>query len=639
MDWRDFRRNGQTTKRSRTAGSSANKSPKHVSIKLLRSLPRAGQKMFVEAAVQWWVWPTIVYLMPMAWVRVVDSSLPCPQKCDCWLETLQVNCSERLLVTVPEGFPSNTRLLDLSRNQLKTLSYRQFSSLVHLRELNLSDNLLSMIEGEAFQGLQSLHTLRIRNNQLKILPAGIFSGLQNLRMLDISRNEIVILLDYTFRELGSLQHLEAGENDLVFISPQAFVGLHNLQEFNLDRSNLSHIPMEAFFQLQALTRLRLQRLNLSVLPNNSFRRLSHLRTLMISHCPSLDTVASNSLLGLNLISLTISHSNLTAIPYTSLNHLVYLRYLDLSYNPITIVNANMLGDLLRLQEFHLVGCNLFRIEPGAFRGLAHFRVLNVSSNHLPTLEEAVFRSVGNLETLRLDSNPLACDCRLLWLVRRRLRLNFDGHQPSCASPYPVQGLGFSEVLLPGIFTCRRARILNRRPQAVKVEEGHTVLLFCSGDGDPMPIIIWLTPQRRVVSTNGRIRVLNNGTLEVRYAQLQDDGTYVCVASNAAGNDTVPVRLHVRGSSSSFFLNSNSSFRNLNPYPFDAKTLIIAITTGFFCFLGSMSICFVFMLVWSHNMGKVTHTAIEFVPPRINWNSSSGGGSGGADAAKFSMKLM
>ncbi|AWP15704.1 putative leucine-rich repeat and immunoglobulin-like domain-containing nogo receptor-interacting protein 1-like, partial [Scophthalmus maximus] len=415
----------------------------------------------------------------------------------------------------------------------------------------------------------------------------------------------------------------------------------NLQELNIDRSNLTSIPTEALSQLQSLTRLRMLRLTITTLPNNAFRRLHRLRSLLIANWPALDTMASNSLIGLNLTSLVISSCNLSAFPYSAIRHLVYLRYLDLSYNPITVIKGNLLGDLLRLQELHLEGGSLLRIEPGAFRGLAYFRMLNVTSNQLTTLEESVFHSVGNLQVLRLDGNPLQCDCRLLWVVRRRLRLNFDGHQPTCSSPDVVRQRefrDFSEKELPRLFTCRPARIMDRRPQEARVEEGTTVHFSCKADGDPFPYITWISSHKNVVSPTGRIRVLPNGTLEVRFAQVQDSGTYQCLAGNAAGNDSLTVGLYVKGLPRNQTIPlfseegwvepsnpqaANSSAQTAKPYPFDAKTLIIATTMGFLSFLSSVAICFVFMFFWSQSKGQIKHTAtIDFVP-----RSSMGGGGG------------
>uniref|UniRef100_A0A8C1PEI7 Leucine rich repeat and Ig domain containing 4a n=1 Tax=Cyprinus carpio TaxID=7962 RepID=A0A8C1PEI7_CYPCA len=286
------------------------------------------------------------------------------------------------------------------------------------------------------------------------------------------------------------------------------------------------------------------------------QRCDCLPKLLIVNCSSrqLSSVPAgvpDNTLSLNLTTFVglLSHCNLSAAPYSPLHHLVYLRYLDLSYNPITIILSNLLGDLLRLQELHLVGTGLLRIEPGAFRNLAFFRFLDVSENRLVTLEESAFHSVAALEVLGLDGNPLACDCRLLWAMRRRPWLRFKGRSPTCATPVQVQGrtfADFTEAEIPRLFTCRQARILTRKPQDVRTDEGHTVLFFCAADGDPAPSIIWLNPKRSVLTGSGRIRTLANGTLEVRYAQVQDSGYYLCIASNAAGNDSVSVSLRVRG---------------------------------------------------------------------------------------------
>ncbi|KAK3571406.1 hypothetical protein QTP86_010698 [Hemibagrus guttatus] len=397
-------RSGQPTKitprAQRQLIQEVTKDPTTTSKELQASLAsvKVGSKMFVELCHKKWV--TALLLLYCLRLSASEFLWPCPQKCICKQDTLEVNCSSKHLTVVPEGLHISSKRLNLSGNRLKTLSRRQFYGLTQLEELDLSENIISMIEVEAFQGLKNLRILKIKINRLKIIPVGVFSGLSNLLSLDISRNEILVFLDYTFQEMVNLRDMNAGENDLVFISQRAFVGLQSLIELNVDRSNLTSIPTDAFSQLQSLTKLRLRRLNINVLPNNAFRRLHQLRTLHILQWPSLETLNSNSLVGLNLTTLVISNCNLSAIPYAALRHLTHLIYLDLSYNPITCIEGNMLGELLRLQEFHLVGGKLLRIEPGAFRCLVHFQLLNVSSNRLTTLEESAFHAVGNLQTLR-----------------------------------------------------------------------------------------------------------------------------------------------------------------------------------------------------------------------------------------------
>ncbi|KAM5172676.1 leucine-rich repeat and immunoglobulin-like domain-containing nogo receptor-interacting protein 1 [Mantella aurantiaca] len=583
------------------------------------------------------------------------SASGCPQRCECSPQDRSVLCHRKRHLNVPEGIPTDTRLLDLSKNRIKALNQDEFSSFPYLEELELSENIVSLIEPGAFNGLFNLRSLGLRSNRLKLIPLGVFTGLSNLTQLDISENKIVILLDDMFQDLYNLKSLEVGDNDLVYISHRAFRGLNSLEELTLEKCNLTVVPTEALSHLHGLISLQLRYLNINIIRDYSFKRLYRLKNLEVAHWPYLDTLTSNSLYGLNLTSLSITHSNLSAIPYVAIRHLVYLRFLNLSYNPISSVEGSMLHELLRLQEFHLVGGQLSVVEPYAFRGLNHLRVLNVSSNLLSTLEESSFHSVGNLETLILDRNPLACDCRLMWIFRRRWRLNFNRQQPSCSSPEYVQGKEFKDfpdVLQPTYFSCRKARIQDRSPQVVHVDEGHTVHFFCRADGDPPPTILWQSPRKTFITSksNGRLTVFPDGTLEVRYAQIQDNGTYHCVASNAAGNDTSLAHLNVRSYSPDWPHQPNKTFafisnqpnesdvnstRTSVPFPFDIKTLIIATTMGFISFLGVVLFCLVLLFLWSRGKGNTKHNIeIEYVPRKSDAGLST------ADAPrKFNMKMI
>ncbi|XP_036399642.1 leucine-rich repeat and immunoglobulin-like domain-containing nogo receptor-interacting protein 1 [Megalops cyprinoides] len=600
-------------------------------------------------------WQPILILM--LGTVLSGSATGCPSRCECSAQERSVVCHRRKLLAIPEGIPSETRILDLSKNRLKTINPEEFTSYPHLEELQLNENIISAIEPGAFNSLDGLRTLGLRNNNLKLIQLGVFTGLSNLTKLDISENKIVILLDYMFQDLYNLRSLEVGDNDLVFISPRAFHGLSSLEQLTLEKCNLTSVPTEAFSHLHSLISLRLRHLNINIIRDLSFKRLYRLRVLEIDNWQILDTMTPNCLYGLNLTSLTVTSCNLTGIPYAALRHLVYLRFLNLSFNPIQIVEGNKLHDLLRLQEFHLVGGKLTTIEPYSFRGLNYLRILNVSSNSLSTLEESAFHSVGNLETLALHDNPLACDCRLLWVFRRRWRLNFNKQQPTCASPEAVQGKEFKEfpdVLQPNYFVCRKSRILNRKAQQVFVDEGTTVQFTCQADGDPAPVVMWLSPRKQFITTKtvGRMSVFPDGTLEVRYAQIQDNGTYTCIASNAGGNDTALAHLHIHSFSPDWphqpnktfaFISNQPSDHNSNstqatvPFPFDIKTLIIATTMGFISFLGVVLFCLVLLFLWSRGKGNTKHNIeIEYVPRK----SDAGMSSSAADAPrKINMRMI
>lgn len=44
----------------------------------------------------------------------------------------------------------------------------------------------------------------------------------------------------------------------------------------------------------------------------------------------------------------------------------------------------------------------------------------------------------------------------------------------------------------------------------------------------------------------RYSILSNGTLEIKRTKLQDQGTYLCVASNVIGRDEMEIQLEVKG---------------------------------------------------------------------------------------------
>lgn len=572
-------------------------------------------------------WPAIFFLLLLSG----GSSGGCPAVCDCTSQPRAVLCAHRRLEAVPGGLPLDTALLDLSGNRLWGLQRGMLSRLGLLRELDLSYNQLSTLEPGAFHGLQSLLTLRLQGNRLRIMGPRVFSGLSSLTLLDIRLNQIVLFLDGAFGELGSLQQLEVGDNHLVFVAPGAFAGLAKLSTLTLERCNLSTVPGPALARLPALGVLRLQELDIGRLPGGALQGLGQLKELEIHHWPPLEALEPGSLTGLNLSSLAITRCNLSSVPFQALYHLSFLRVLDLSQNPISAIPARRLSPLVRLQELRLSGACLTSIAAHAFHGLTAFHLLDVADNALQTLEETAFSSPDKLVTLRLSGNPLTCDCRLVWLLRLRRRLDFGTSPPACAGPQNVQGKSlreFSDILPPGHFTCQPALIRKSGPRWVIAEEGGHAVFSCSGDGDPAPIVSWMRPQGAWLGRAGRVRVLEDGTLEIRSVQLRDRGAYVCVVSNVAGNDSLRTWLEVIQVEPP---NSTLSDPNITmpgiPGPFflDSRGIAMVLAVGFLPFLTSVTLCFGLIALWSKGKGRVKHhMTFDFVAPRASGDKNSGG---------------
>ncbi|KAJ8274108.1 hypothetical protein COCON_G00087330 [Conger conger] len=579
----------------------------------------------------------------------------CPPRCDCQAPLRAVSCQRRRLTAVPEGVPTETRVLDLSRNRLRWVEPADLAPFPRLEEVDLSENVISVLEPNAFASLQGLRVLRLRGNQLKLVPMGAFARLGNLTTLDLSENRIVILLDYTFQDLRSLRNLYVGDNDLVYISHKAFAGLLGLEDLTIERCNLTSISGQSLSYLRNLVTLRLRHLGITALEDQNFRKLASLRGLEIDSWPYLEYISPLSFQGLDLSWLSITNTNITSVPSAAFRNLAHLTALNLSYNPIAALEPWAFRDLVRLKELHLVGTGLAAVAPRALAGLRQIRTLNVSGNELVSLEEGAFHSVNSLETLRVDGNPLACDCRLLWILQRRRTLNFDGRAPVCAAPPEVRGNAldaFSDSALFDYFTCQKPRIRNRKLQQVTVREAEPALLECRAEGDPTPAIVWISPQRRriVSRAGGRVGVLPGGTLEIRYAQVTDSGTYICIASNAGGNDTYFATLTVRGLPPDAALLANRSYyaelndtglngtRVFLKFTLDLTTILVSTAMGCITFLGVVLFCFLLLFVWSRGRGqRKNNFTVEYSFRKTEGPAATSGSQGGT--RKFNMKMI
>ncbi|XP_046884245.1 leucine-rich repeat and immunoglobulin-like domain-containing nogo receptor-interacting protein 3 isoform X2 [Hypomesus transpacificus] len=595
-----------------------------------------------------WAWLWGLVAVSTAFLLLPGGCQACPPRCECSAPLRSVSCQRRRLTAIPEGIPTETRLLDLSRNRMRWVETGDLAPYPNLEEVDLSENLIATLEPNAFSSLQSLRVLRLRDNQLKLVPMGAFAKLGNLTTLDLSENKMVILLDYTFQDLRSLKNLEA------------FSGLLGLEDLTIERCNLTSISGQTLSYLRSLVTLRLRHLGISALDDQNFRKLSNLRGLEIDHWPLLEYISPLSFQGLDLTWLSITNTNITSVPSASFRNLAHLTHLNLSYNPISTLEPWAFRDLLRLKELIMVNTGLVTVERHGLGGLRQIRVLNFSTNELQTLEESSFHSVNSLETVRVDGNPLLCDCRLLWILQRRKTLNFDGRVPVCAGPVEVQGKSlstFTDSALFDHFTCQKPKIRNRKMQQVTAREGQPVSFLCRAEGEPAPAIIWISPQRRQITAknSGRITVLPGGTLEIRYAQLTDSGTYICIASNAGGNDTYFATLTVRGhpldSASAFFANrslysgeffndtSLNSTRVFLQFTLDLTTILVSTAMGCITFLGVVLFCFLLLFVWSRGRGqRKNNFTVEYSFRKAEGPAGAGGPTGGG-TRKFNMKMI
>ncbi|XP_059583683.1 receptor-type tyrosine-protein phosphatase F isoform X3 [Alligator mississippiensis] len=86
------------------------------------------------------------------------------------------------------------------------------------------------------------------------------------------------------------------------------------------------------------------------------------------------------------------------------------------------------------------------------------------------------------------------------------------------------------------------------PQLKVVEKARTATMLCAASGNPDPEISWFKdflPVDTAVS-NGRIKQLRSGALQIENSEESDQGKYECVATNSAGTRySAPANLYVR----------------------------------------------------------------------------------------------
>ncbi|XP_074529025.1 neurofascin homolog (chicken) a isoform X15 [Halichoeres trimaculatus] len=89
------------------------------------------------------------------------------------------------------------------------------------------------------------------------------------------------------------------------------------------------------------------------------------------------------------------------------------------------------------------------------------------------------------------------------------------------------------------------RMLGPKNQLIRVIENNRTFLDCPFFGSPLPILRWFKNGQGSGLDGGQYRVYVNGTLEIKRARAEDEGTYTCVANSILGKAENQVRVEVK----------------------------------------------------------------------------------------------
>ncbi|KAM3875097.1 roundabout homolog 1 [Diretmus argenteus] len=88
-------------------------------------------------------------------------------------------------------------------------------------------------------------------------------------------------------------------------------------------------------------------------------------------------------------------------------------------------------------------------------------------------------------------------------------------------------------------------VVRQGPTNQTVAVDGTVVLSCLAAGNPTPTILWRKDGMLVSTHDSRVKQLDTGALQIRYAKLGDTGMYTCIASTPSGEASWKAYLEVQ----------------------------------------------------------------------------------------------
>ncbi|XP_078256098.1 leucine-rich repeat and fibronectin type-III domain-containing protein 2 [Rhinoraja longicauda] len=329
--------------------------------------------------------------------------------------------------------------------------------------------------------------------------------------------------------------LRLGGNFIVTVGRHDFADMGGLVDLTLSRNTIGSIQDRSFGDLESLRSLHLDANRLTEIGALALRGLANLQHLVINN-NQLHTVEDGALDDFldTLEDLDMSFNNLGGLPWASLGRMDNLHTLSLDHNLIDFIPEGTFARLHKMARLDLLSNRLRKLPPDPVFARCH--TPPTPSPSYPLYSSSM--PPPPMLSLTLGGNPLHCNCELLWFRR----LSREDDMETCASPPRLQGRYF--WLVPeGEFVCRPPLITQSGPD-LRVLEGQGATLGCRASGDPEPAVHWVAPDGRLVGNSSRTAARWDGTLDILVATPRDHGTFTCIAANAAGEATAPVRLEV-----------------------------------------------------------------------------------------------
>ncbi|ELU13891.1 hypothetical protein CAPTEDRAFT_224319 [Capitella teleta] len=447
-----------------------------------------------------------MWLVLFIWITTVAA---CPDNCICPATSNQVSCDGGQFEDIPRGLPPSISTLDLSNNDLMTLSSTSLVSLRSVINFKLKNNDIVQIHDGAFQPMQSLQTLDLSGNALTELNQHSLQGPSSLMHLDLSKNNLQSI-EGAFAKMSELSRLELSDNRLTRITEFTFRDLSSLRYLLLSGNQISQVDKKAFRKLEKLMYLVLKGNPIGDVPRYQFNSL-FLSYVDMSECGltkiprglpnsirylqlrrnNMTTIHRHSFQDCSYISILVLDENgLSSIQERAFEHMTYLQQLWLNNNLLRaipkplpsslqriLMDSNLLDNVTnvfpknsQLNTLSFMGNTISHLSHDALSELQQLKSLDLSNNQLEHIYGHSFNNNSQLRTLQLSKNPLQyfhsrafyglTNLRTLSLayVHTQVSMYWDIFQDIGkitqldldSSPYVIQAIMHSDELLSGL---------------------------------------------------------------------------------------------------------------------------------------------------------------------------------------------
>eukprot|EP00057_Strongylocentrotus_purpuratus_P006089 XP_011660563.1 PREDICTED: slit homolog 3 protein-like [Strongylocentrotus purpuratus] len=361
----------------------------------------------------------------------IDKSF---QGCDQNLELKKASCSNKGLDTVPQNLSDDTKVLDLSHNNITILLNSSFEVYPLINSLDISHNDVRSIESGTFYPLKGLINLSLLMNQHLVLPAtGVFMMSSQLSMLDLTKTNLKSLPDDILKWSPHLDLVVLFENRLSFINVSS-CGMDD--QVYMTTNHIKHLTAGDFTFVCNTTILNLIQNPIQSVDPDVIASL-HVRSLMLGGYPLSDELLTNIILGISksdIDELIIQRGSVGAFPkgffdplrdsslsllylernkLKSLHPLVFsnltkLKEFIFNYNelPIDIIHPDFFEGMKALKGLIMNNNQVTQINPQNQTWTVDLSELDLSGNMITNISTSVFRGLGNLTFLNMSYNRL-----------------------------------------------------------------------------------------------------------------------------------------------------------------------------------------------------------------------------------------